>query len=252
METLLKPKFILNLAAIITAMLLAFIPFSVSAGTIADIVFENNPLFGETNLLPGDAVTKSVTVTNKVADNLAITTSAANIINTAGLGDRLNLTINKGSTNFYTGTMSAFFAAGTINLGTLAAGQTGVYEYTVSFDSTTGNSFQNKALSFDISVSAQAPETVNGLTSLSSGGSSGGYGYVLSSSAGDGSSDQPGGTGEPPAPEQRVLGEKITATADGNNLAETGFSAKELYVLLSIVAVLFALRILLKRYDKVS
>jgi len=344
-----KPKFILNLAAIITAMLLAFIPFSAKAGTIADITFSHTPLFGETNLMPGDSVTRLITVTNKVNDTLVITTNAATSSNTDGLGDRMNLTIKKGSDIYFNNTMTAFFAAGVVNLGSLAAYQTGQYDYAVSFDSATGNNFQNKTLSFDISVSAQASETVGGETPTPPGDSSGG-GYIinelnltninaiLTSSTTDASitvtwltnklatsrviydtvphpdlslalppnygyaystvqdpnkvtghsvtipglilgttyylrplsaaspekygaevAVTPGANGTvtvqteeipPPTPKQAVLGEKITATSDGNNLAETGFSMNELYVLLSIIIILFALRILLKRYDK--
>ncbi|MCK9401746.1 MAG: hypothetical protein M0Q51_17405 [Bacteroidales bacterium] len=353
MKKVFKSKFILSLAVIIAAVIFTFNPISAQAGNIADISFQNSPLFGETNLVPGDSVVRWVKVVNKVNDNLVITTSAANVINTGGLGDRLNLTINKGATNLYSGTMSAFFTAGVVNLGSLSAYQTGQYDYTVSFDSASDNNFQNKTLSFDISVSAQASETVGGETPTPPGGSSGGgggynitdliltninatltnnstdasititwltnknttsrviydtiphpdlslalppnYGYAYSTvmdptkvtghsvtipglilgttyylrplsaaspeKYGNEVAVTPGRNGTvvvqtpeipPPTPKQAVLGEKITATSDGNNLAETGFSLFELFILVAIIITLLALRILLKRYDKAS
>lgn len=244
MNVLIKPKFILHLAAIITAMLLTFIPFSAKAGTIVDILFEHSPLFGETNLVPGDTVTRSVTVTSKAADNLIITTNAANVINTGGLGDRLNLTINKGAVNLYTGTMSAFFAAGVVDLGILTPGQTGIYEYTVSFDSASGNNFQDKTLSFDVSVSAQASAPARGsspgLTGFTSGGTTnGGSGSIIA--------NQEVPSEPTPTPRQEVLGEKITETAGGNNLAETGFSNTEFAYLILILFALLGFRALIKK-----
>jgi len=355
MTKIFKRKFVLlNLAVIITAAVFAFNPLSASAENIADFIFQSTPLFGDAdaNIMPGDSVTKWVKVTNLINDNLIITTNAATSSNTDGLGDRMNLTIKKGSDIYFNNTMTAFFAAGVVNLGSLAAYQTGRYDYTVSFDNATGNNFQNKTLSFDISVSAQASETVGGETPTPPGGTSGGggynitdliltninatlttnttaasitvtwltnklatsrviydtvphpdlslalppnYGYAFSTiqdptkvtghsvtipglllgttyylrplsaaspeKYGAEVAVMPGADGKitvqteeipPPTPKQAVLGEKITATSDGNNLAETGFSLYELFVLLAIIITLLALRILLKRYDKAS
>lgn len=178
-----KTKIIINFGVIIAAMLFAFNPvLAQSGGNIADIVFENEPapLFGETDILPGDSVTKWVRVNNLVNDTLAITTDDASYDNDDGLGDQLNLTIKKGAVVFYNGSMSAFFAAGAVNLGTLAAYEIGQYDYTVSFKSDTGNSFQNKSLSFDISVSAQVTESIGGENPApDGGGGGGGGGYVI-------------------------------------------------------------------------
>jgi len=354
MTKIFKRKFVLlNLAVIITAAVFAFNPLSASAENIADFIFQSTPLFGDAdaNIMPGDSVTKWVKVTNLINDNLIITTNAATSSNTDGLGDRMNLTIKKGSDIYFNNTMTAFFAAGVVNLGSLAAYQTGQYDYTVSFDSASDNNFQNKTLSFDISVSAQASESIGGETPTPPGDSSGG-GYIinelnltninaiLTSSTTDASitvtwltnklatsriiydtvphpdlslalppnygyaystiqdptkvtghsvtipglilgqtyylrplsaaspekygtevAVMPGADGTvtvqteqipPPTPKQAVLGEKITATSDGNNLAETGFSLFELFILVAIIITLLALRILLKRYDKTS
>jgi len=346
-----KLKLSLGLAVITTAMIFVFNPLTANAGNIADFLFQSTPLFGDANIMPGDSVTKWIKVTNKVNDNLIITTNAATSSNTDGLGDRMNLIIKKGSDIYFNNTMTAYFAAGVVNLGSLAAYETGQYDYAVSFDSATDNSFQNKTLGFGISVTAQAPESIGGETPTPPGGAnSGGGGYSVSdltitninasltSNQTDASitvtwltninatsrviydtvphpdlslalppnygyaystvqdptkvtghsvtipglilgqtyylrplsaaspekygaevAVTPGADGAvtvqteeipPPTPKQEVLGEKITATSDGNNLAETGFSLFELFILVAIIITLLALRILLKRYDK--
>ncbi|MDO8668420.1 MAG: fibronectin type III domain-containing protein [bacterium] len=149
-------------------------------GNIADINFENSPLFGNANIMPGDSVSKWVRVENKVNDNIVVTTAATNVNNEDDLGGQMNLTIKKGTTVLYDDTMTAFFGAGNINLGALAIGETGQFNYTVTFNSQAGNDFQGKTMGFDISVTAQASESVGGETyTVASSGGGGGGAYIF-------------------------------------------------------------------------
>jgi hypothetical protein len=153
-------------------------------GHVAIISFESSPLFGATDILPGDSVSKYVTVANQVNDNIIVTTAAVNPSDLDHLGDQMNLTIKKGAAVLYDDTMTAFFNAGNIDLGQLASGQTGQFDYTVTFNSGAGNDLQGKTMAFDISVTAQASESVGGETytvasSDGGGGGSGGMAYTF-------------------------------------------------------------------------
>ncbi|MDD5031791.1 MAG: fibronectin type III domain-containing protein [Patescibacteria group bacterium] len=172
-----------KLKIFITSCLILTLVFSakqVQAGNIADISFESSPLFGEINIMPGDSVSKWIKVMNKIEGDLAITTKATNVINDDNLGDQMNLTIKKGDSVIYNDTMTAFFNAGNINLGTLGAGEAARFDYGVSFKIQAGDDFAGKTMSFDISVTAQSPESIGGetYTAASSGGGGGGMPYV--------------------------------------------------------------------------
>ncbi|MFA6105580.1 MAG: hypothetical protein WC725_03220 [Patescibacteria group bacterium] len=171
---------LLKLSALVVAWLFVFNPLPAKAGNIADIYFEQSPLFGSTDIVPGDTVAKWVRVINKVNDNLIVTTAASSVINDDHLGDRLNLIIKKNGVLIYSGTMSEFFTASETILGTIAPYQTGQYYFTVSFDNAAGNNFQEKTLSFDIAVSAQVSESIGGETQAPQGGSSGNSEYIIS------------------------------------------------------------------------
>lgn len=179
-------KYKIGLIAAIAALLFGFLPVAqVSAGNIADITFKNSRLFDEADFMPGDSASEWVRVKNKVNDNLVVTTAATNIMNSDQLGDQINLIIRKGATILYNDTMTAFFSAGNVNLGSLVIGETGQFDYLVTFNSQADNSWQSqpehsKTMGFDISVTAQAAESVGGetYTVASSGGGGGGGGMA--------------------------------------------------------------------------
>jgi hypothetical protein len=113
------------------------------------------PLFNETNFLPGDNISRWIKVTNNSSNNFKIATKADNVIN-GGLGDVLNLEIKKGGTSLYNNTLSNFFNAGEVFLSDLAGyGTQTQYDYIISFDSSSGNIYQGKNLSFDILIGYQ-------------------------------------------------------------------------------------------------
>lgn len=146
----------------------------VHAGTYADIVYEQMPLFKEANIIPGDSVTRFVRVTNKITGAMSVNATVANASDPDGLGSMLNIVIKRGETALYNNTLSAFFASGA-SLGSLNAGDTAQYDFTVRFYTSAGNPYQEKTLSFNITVTAQGDGEEGG---------SEGYGLSYSSFSG--------------------------------------------------------------------
>ena len=157
---------------------LTLVPVShVSAGNVINVAFENTPLFSEANIVPGDSVTRYIRVGNKVNESIAINSAATGVNDPDGLGDMLNIVIKKGSTILYQNTLSAFFHATNIPLGSLAISENVQYDYTISFNTQAGNNYQEKTLMFDIAVNAQTSDTA-GNGSIFLGGSYGGGGML--------------------------------------------------------------------------
>ncbi|MCX6796843.1 MAG: DUF11 domain-containing protein, partial [Candidatus Falkowbacteria bacterium] len=127
------------------------------------------------NIMPGDSVTRWIKVTNKTNENITIDTSATGVNDPYNLGDMLNIVITKGSSTLYQNTLSTFFNAGSISLGSLAANENVQYYYTISFNTQAGNDYQDKTLMFDIIIDPPVPETTeneNILTASPYGGGS--------------------------------------------------------------------------------
>ncbi|MCX6737605.1 MAG: hypothetical protein NTX26_02650 [Candidatus Parcubacteria bacterium] len=168
---------LISLIAIFSIGLLFIEP--VQAQPIGNFVvqFENEPplsLFDEANFLPGDNVIRWIKITNNTVNPLKIVTKATNIIDNEGLGGVLNLEIKNGSTSFYNDALSHFFSAGGLSLPNLATGGVPIqYDYIISFDSVSGNEYQNKHLGFDISITGYDDSTSIQQTYTSGGGGGG-------------------------------------------------------------------------------
>ena len=162
------------------------LPFFAFAQTI-DVVFETEPLFSEIDLLPGDSVTRFVDVSNLTEIEKNIRTEAKNEVG-CGIGvcmaDRLQLEITEGDTTYFSGTLTDFFDAGEVPLGTLSANSTARYDYSVMFLEDTGDTYQEASVGFDLLVGfvGEAGTTDN----ASSGGGSGGGSILLASTGGGG------------------------------------------------------------------
>lgn len=142
--------------------------------------FESDPLFGEANFLPGDDVTRFAKVTNNTSDTKKIAVEAINVSDPDGLGDVLNLKITEGPTELYNDTLSQFFADGETFLSELAGGGTQTqYDFTVSFDELSGDSYQEKSLGFDILIGFQGEGGGINAAANGSGGGGGGGGSGL-------------------------------------------------------------------------
>jgi hypothetical protein len=138
------------------------------------VQFQTTPLFNEASFLPGDTVTRSAIVTNNSGQTQRIGTQAINVSDPDHLGNVLNLEIKEGLTTLYTGTLSAFFAAGEIYLSELANGATTTYYYSITFDLNAGDNYQGKGLGFDIAVGFLGESISQQVSSEGGGGGGGG------------------------------------------------------------------------------
>ena len=141
-----------------------------------DIQFEQTPLFNETNILPGDTVSRWVKATNNSGYNMPIATQAINVTDPDNLGSKLNLVIKEGTNTLYTGTLAEFLAAGEVYLSDSAGGGSQTqYDFTVDFDSSTDNPYQEKRVGFDIQIGFQGdlPTPPAGQTYGATGGGGG-------------------------------------------------------------------------------
>ncbi len=186
----------------ICAVSLFFFAGSVQAAPL-EVQFETVPLFGESNFLPGDTITKTVTVTNNSGEDKSVYTELINVVDDDGLGDAMGVIINNG--DFFTGSFVDFDTAGKVGLSTLSNGASTVYTYRMTFFPESGNEYQYASLSFDLCIGFAGGnfECDDGETSGGDGdgdgdgdggGSTGGGG---SRSSGDGDGDGDGDTGTP-------------------------------------------------------
>src|SRR5690606_18426715 len=124
------------------------------ASAALQVVFQATPLFSNTNIAPGHSVTRTVTVTNTAAATTteAVFVTVASTSNT-GLADAMTLTIASSTApDYFDDTFSAFFADSPIALGSLAPGESRVYEFTAAFPSAAGNEYQTKTMGFDLVI----------------------------------------------------------------------------------------------------
>jgi hypothetical protein len=155
--------------------------------------FEATPLFSDANVLPGDSVTRSVTVTNTGTETEQVLVGTTNVF-TGDLADIITLTIATTNDTYFTDTFNAFFAAGEVSLGALAAGVSKTYDFTADFGNTTDNDLMSSSFGFDLVV-----------------GFEGGLQVVNRSSSG-------GGT------DVRVFNETVTETNTANGSAQIGWN----------------------------
>lgn len=135
------------------ALLLIGLPTSVMAVESLVVDFENVPLFGEANFIPGDEVTRFVGVTNNTDGAKDIIVEAINTSDPDGLGDALILKITEGVTTLYSDTLASFFGAGEVALSELLGGGGDTeYDLTISFKEESENTYQGKSLGFDILI----------------------------------------------------------------------------------------------------
>lgn len=122
------------------------------------VQFEETPLFNEANFLPDDAVSRWVKVTNNSGQEQRIATEAINKNDPDNFASQLNLTIKEGDTVIFDDTLKEFFGQGETYLSSLANGATTQYDFTIIFNSGSGNDYQGKVLGFDILVGFEGTE----------------------------------------------------------------------------------------------
>jgi len=153
---------------------LFFPQFLYAADNDLIVNFETDPLFNESNFLPGDQIIKSVEVINNTSDTKDIIAEAINVEDPENFSDVLNLVIKEGEEEIFSGRLSEFFRAGEVSLSSLSGEGGGtIYKFLISFPEGTNNEFQGKGMAFDILIGFAGEESGGG---SSSGGSSGGGG----------------------------------------------------------------------------
>ena len=146
----------ITLAAIV---LFVGAPFIAHAADLS-VVFEQTPLFNESQVAPGDMVTRTVTVTNNGSESHTVVTAADNVANTDSFGDVFDLMIDFGGTNEFSGTFSEFFNEDEVVLGVLGAGDAVVLTYKATIDGSVGNQYQLATMTFDLLVGFQDGEEI--------------------------------------------------------------------------------------------
>src|SRR6056297_4351777 len=94
----------------------AFVP--VAALAALEVVFEATPLFENANVLPGDAVTRTVTVTNTGTEAQEVIFSLENTFSD-GLADVMEMAVVSESDLYADTTLSGLFSWGEVDLGVL-------------------------------------------------------------------------------------------------------------------------------------
>lgn len=116
----------------------------------------NDPLFYETNMLPGDTVTKTLTVINQ--DETQACDLKVNAYNDrrdptgTNFPSKLFSVITKDGSPFLSNTIQAIYTQQQIDLSTIPAGSNAVYDWTVTFDPNSDNYYQRNETIFDFDV----------------------------------------------------------------------------------------------------
>ena len=141
-----------------------FLPSFALANGLVDIVFEQQPLFQETNFLPGQSVMRWVDVENKSSEvqPIGVEVIDYSFCTVNCFSEQLELNISNGSTDIYTESLDQFFNAGDIKLSDLAAGNTIRYYFTVTFLPESGNQYQEKTVNFDFKIGSLGKESIGG------------------------------------------------------------------------------------------
>ena len=143
------------------------------------VEFETTPLYNEANFLPGEEVSRWVKVTNNGGQTQRIAAEVINKNDPDNFASRMNLTIAEGAAVIFNKTLAEFFNQGETYLSSLASGAQTQYDLKITFNSGSGNNYQEKNLGFDILVGFQGTEGGLPLPLPGDGSSGGGGGGFL-------------------------------------------------------------------------
>ncbi len=139
------------------------------AGLLIDWgVTPDDPIFVITNMIPGDAESRTVKVHNGTTDTVPVGIRGMEVSQTGNLATALDITISANSTPVYgsaspTGpkTLRQFFDEAPIPsfipLSNLTPNHNVTYEVTVTFRQSAGNQFQAKNITFDLRIGPAIP-----------------------------------------------------------------------------------------------
>jgi Ca2+-binding RTX toxin-like protein len=135
------------------------------------------PVFTVANMAPGESQSHQVTVTNGSTSTRPVGIRAIKNTETGNLSTVLDVVIRRDGTDVYGGssgtgakTMANFFSESVlpnfIELSTLTPSETETYTILITFQSSAGNQFQGKTISFNlaIGIDSDVPAACSGIT----------------------------------------------------------------------------------------
>ncbi|MFA5197428.1 MAG: hypothetical protein WC437_03310 [Patescibacteria group bacterium] len=151
---------------ILFALLLSlFIPaFTLAASNVS--VVGPNPIFNETNLAPGDTITKTITVTNNSSTNEQFKFQATSTTPVGILADKINIRVVNTDTSIekYNNSLASLYSDGEINLDVLAPATPVQYNFIATFDENAGNDYMGLSEKFDLTIGFAATPSTNPAT----------------------------------------------------------------------------------------
>jgi len=142
------------------------------------VTFQDTPLFLDADVKPGDAITRTVQVTNTGTEAEAVVFRLENTFSD-GLADVMELGVVSGSEVYIDTTFITLFGNTAVSLGSLPAGATRTYSFTSALDPLVGNAYQLTKMGFDLLIGFDGGTLVPD-TPPSSGGGGGGGGSTFS------------------------------------------------------------------------
>lgn len=169
------------LIPVVTLIIFGSFANTASAVTPLTVSFDPNPLFKDSNFMPGDNKEANITIDNNSDSTQSAYIEGVNVFNDDGLADQMNLEIFEGPTEIYNDNFETFLKAGPVLLSDIGASAPKTYNLKVTFIESTDNDYQGKTLGFDICVGFSGGEstctntvTVGPETPPGSGGGGGG------------------------------------------------------------------------------
>jgi len=181
MNKTLKTILIISIAIFGTSFLLVN---SAQAQNILGIQFQNepDPLFQQTNFLPGNSTSGWVKVTNISTETQKIGVEIINkhLCSENCLSDVLNLSIAEEGSEIplLEGSLTTFYKSGEKPLSDLAPNASTTYYFSITFNPKAGNNYQGSEAEFDIKIGAFGKESISGEI-IPGGGPSGGGGVII-------------------------------------------------------------------------
>lgn len=137
-----------------------------SAYAVGDltVIWETDPLFNETNIVPGFTKTKTVNVANGASSIRPVGVRGILTSDPGNMKSVMNIKIKKGATTLYNNSLAQFFTNSGgpdgIFLSDLGPSANADYDFIVTFDSSAGNQFQNQTIVFNLQIglSIELPE----------------------------------------------------------------------------------------------
>jgi len=159
----------IRIALTLCFVLTLVVPGSALAALVVD--FSATPLFAEANILPGDAVERTITITNTGLESELVEFAFENIID-GPMSSVTELAVWDDTGVYVDSTFAALFAAGPYALGDIAPGASQTYTFGAGLPAGVGNVMQNEQFGFDVRIGFVGAEQVTDASRSFSGSGS--------------------------------------------------------------------------------